>query len=196
MADGQIATRWLGVYSYDQSGSFPEAYVDTNFELRLCIGWFGRFRGTVLDAEPGILEPATIRGKLTADRITFEKRYGSLWVSDEFGNLSSVPWQQSYSIHCVCNFSDQRNRNTRVLRIWGEVRWTNGNSWELPATNETWTATPLTKHIQLVQSKTTRELSNVAKIAWLQHVRNWRDGKTRCHQLRNQHAMGLRSSNC
>lgn len=91
MADGQIAIRWLGVYSYDQSGSFPEAYVDTNFELQLRIGWFGRFRGTVLDAEPGILEPATIRGKLTADRITFDKRYGSLWVSDELVSCPPFP---------------------------------------------------------------------------------------------------------
>ena len=146
MADGQIATRWLGVYSYDQSGSLPECYADTNFELHLRIGWFGRFgrfRGTILDAEPGILEAATIRGKLTADRITFEKRYGSLWVSDEFGNVSSVPGQQSYSIKYVGKFNDDRKRITGVWNIWGEVRWITGNRWELPATSGTWTAMPL-----------------------------------------------------
>ena len=142
MPDGQIATRWLGVYSYDQSGSLPECYLDTKFELQLRIGWFGRFRGTILDDEPGILEPATICGKLTTDRITFEKRYGSLWVSDEFGNLSSVPGQQSHSIHYVGKFNDNRNRITGVWKIWGEVRWINGNRWALPATSGTWTAMP------------------------------------------------------
>ena len=144
MADGQIATRWLGVYSYDQSGSLPESYVDTNFELQLRIGWFGRFRGTILDAEPGILEPATIRGKLTADRITFEKRYVSLWVSDEFGDLSSVPGQQSYSIHYVGKFTENRNRINGFWNIWGDVRWINGNRWELPATSGTCTLQDLT----------------------------------------------------
>ena len=90
MVDGRTATRWLGVCTYDQSSSLTTPYVDISFEMQLNIGWFGRFKGTILDAEPGILEPATIRGKVTSDRITFEKRYGSLWVSDEFGNLSSV----------------------------------------------------------------------------------------------------------
>ena len=142
MVDGPIATHWLGVYSYGQSVSLPESYVDTNFELQLSIGWFSRFRGTVLDEEPGILEPATIRGKLNADRITFEKRHGSLWVSDEFGNLYSIPGQQSYSIHYVGKFSENRNRITGIWKIWGEVRWIKRNHWELPATSGTWTARP------------------------------------------------------
>ncbi len=141
MVDGPTATRWLGVYSYDQSGSLPTPYVDTNFEMQLNIGWFGRFRGTILDAEPGILEPATIRGKVTSDGMTFKKRYGSLWVSDEFGNLSSVPGQQSYPINDVGRFIENRSRITGVWNIWGEVRWVNGNRWELPSTSGTWTAT-------------------------------------------------------
>ena len=110
--------------------------------MKLDLGWFGRFKGTILNAEPGILEPATIRGKVTSYRITFEKRYESLWLSDEFGNLSSVPGQQSNTIYYAGKFMEKRSRITGVWTVLGESRWIDGMRWELSSISETWTATP------------------------------------------------------
>lgn len=95
MVDRSIATHWRGVYSYDQTYNLPEVYADTEFEMQLTFGWLGRFTGRIDDADPGIPEPATIRGRITESRISFEKQYSKLWLTDENGKVfafrSNVP---------------------------------------------------------------------------------------------------------
>ena len=91
MSNRSIATQWRGVYAYDQSfNGLTKAYADTEFEMQLTIGWFGRFTGKVLDSEPGITEPASIQGRLTKSRITFRKMYASFWVTEESGMTTTA----------------------------------------------------------------------------------------------------------
>ncbi len=141
MSDRSIATRWRGVYSYDQSfNGLTDVYADTEFEMQLAIGWFGRFTGKVLDSEPGITEPASIQGRLTKSRITFRKRYASLWVTNESGMLTVVPGQPSYILYYTGEFFENRNRIQGSWQIRAETRWLNGEQWDFPPTSGTWSA--------------------------------------------------------
>lgn len=138
-----IATRWLGVYCYDHDFHAPDLYADTKFEMTFAIGWFGRLSGTIVDAEPGIAEPASIRGWITRFRIAFKKQYASLWVPDESGNLSAIPGQKSYVLNYVGDIVDNGTRLTGTWQIPSQRRWIDGSPWDFPTCTGTWSAKSL-----------------------------------------------------
>ena len=141
MSDLSIATHWRGVYAYDRTpNDLAELYADTEFDMQLALGWFGRFTGRIIDAEPGIMEPATIRGRATKSRISFLKKYTSLWVIDESGTLSIVPGQPSYILYYDGDFFENRDRIKGKWQIRAETRWINEAQWDFPAFSGTWTA--------------------------------------------------------
>jgi hypothetical protein len=141
MSDRSIATQWRGVYAYDQSfNGLIKGYADTEFEMQLTIGWFGRFTGKVLDSEPGITEPASIQGRFTKSRITFRKMYASFWVTEESGMSTAVPGQPSYILYYAGEFFENRNRIKGIWQIRAETRWINGEQWDFPPTSGTWSA--------------------------------------------------------
>lgn len=138
-----IPTRWLGVYSYDHNYYPPDLYVDTEFEMNFAIGWFGSISGTVVDVQPGIVEPASIRGRITRLRIAFTKQYASLWVPDESGNVSAIPGQKSYVLHYVGDIVDSGTRLTGKWKIPSQRRWVDGSAWDFPTCTGTWSAKPV-----------------------------------------------------
>ena len=136
-----ILTHWRGVYAYDQAyNGMTELFADTEFDMQLTLGWLGRFTGIILDAEPGIDEPATIRGATTKSKIRFQKRYASLWVTDALGAISVVPGQPSYVLYYVGDFFENRNRIQGIWQIRAETRWIDNAPWDFPASSGTWTA--------------------------------------------------------
>jgi hypothetical protein len=136
-----MATQWRGIYAYDKAyNGLAELYADTGFDMQLTLGWFGRFKGRIIDAESGIVEPATIRGRASKSRISFLKRYASLWVTDEFGTLTAVPDQPSYVLYYDGDFYENRDRIKGTWQIRAETRWIDHAQWDFPAFSGTWTA--------------------------------------------------------
>jgi hypothetical protein len=143
MVDRSIVTHWRGVYSYDQTYNLPDLYAATEFEMHLTLGWLGRFTGRIDDADPGIPEPATIRGRVTESKISFKKQYSKLWLPDETGKVFAIPGQRSYILHYVGDFIENRNRITGTWQIHAESRWINGVQMEFAACNGSWSARPI-----------------------------------------------------
>ena len=140
MVQRLIASRWRGVYSYDKTPNLPSSCVDTEFDMRLKLGWFGRFTGSIEDSAHGIPEPATIRGRLSRAHISFSKSYVSFWVDDLSGEFKAIPGEKSYLIHYAGKFIEQRNRIVGNWEIRAERRWIDGEEWEFPGNSGTWTA--------------------------------------------------------
>lgn len=141
----KIATQWLGVYCYDQDFHLPDLYAETKFEMILVLGWFGRFKGTILDAEPGIPELASIRGRLNGAGIAFSKQYASLWIPDKSRQLAVISGQKSYVVYYVGEMVEGGTRITGTWHIPSERRWIDGVPWDFPTCTGTWTATSLRK---------------------------------------------------
>ena len=123
-----------------QGTNLPSSCVDTEFDMRLKLGWFGRFIGSIVDSENGIPEPATIRGRLSGSLISFSKLYASLWVEDLSGEFKAIPGEKSYVIYYAGKLIEQRNRIVGNWEIRAERRWIYGEEWELPGNSGTWTA--------------------------------------------------------
>lgn len=143
MADRSIITHWRGVYSYDQTYNLPDVYADTEFEMFLKIGWLGRFTGRINDTDPGIPEPASIRGRITDSRISFEKQYSRLWLLDLTGKLFAIHGQRSFKVHYVGEFIENRNRIIGTWQIHAESKWINGVQMQFSRCNGNWSAKPV-----------------------------------------------------
>ena len=93
----------------------PDSLVDTRFAMTWVIGWFGRIKGSIIDDHPGVPEPARITGRFIRDTVRFTKRYSSLWLLDEKGNLSKFPGQRSYVLYYEGRFE---GGETRIAGTW------------------------------------------------------------------------------
>ncbi|MDM4019574.1 hypothetical protein [Roseiconus lacunae] len=138
----KLTTRWEGTYSYDPIPELPSTFVDTAFVLNIRRGWFGKFSGEIRDSEPGIQEPASIKGWATLNRVRFTKTYPSFWISGEGGKLTRVPNLDPYVLH----YDGRLDGDEGCQRIEGT--WyippqhiqIGGQWFEMPQTTGTWIA--------------------------------------------------------
>lgn len=142
MRDRSISTHWVGHYSYDPSPDVPDSFTDTQFQLRMNVGWFGRVTGTVVDAESGIPGPAVISGRLKRRRLRFKKTYQNLWIPDNNGNLTIVPGQPSHILYYEGQLAQDGNELSGTWKTRTEVRRFGGELWQFQAISGTWIANP------------------------------------------------------
>lgn len=138
----RLPTQWEGKYSYDPLPELPSTFVDTTFELHIRPGWFGRFTGEIRDSEPGIQEPAAVKGWATASRVRFTKTYSSFWMSDESGQLKRVPNLDPYVLHYDGRLIDDEGC-ARIEGTWyipSQHIQIGGQWFEMPQTTGTWNA--------------------------------------------------------
>lgn len=140
MFETTAATHWAGVYRYDPGIEVPLLNREVEFSMHLELRWFGRFVGRIVEGHGGIPEPAQIEGRFSGRRIHFGKRYASLWVADESGKTVSVPGQPSAVLHYDGQLSDDRSRIEGTWLLPHEQFIVDGQEWEWPETNGTWSA--------------------------------------------------------
>ncbi|MDM4019594.1 hypothetical protein, partial [Roseiconus lacunae] len=116
--------------------------VDTAFVMNISLGWFGKFTGEIHDSEPGIPEPAMVKGWAASNRIRFTKTYPSFWMSDELGNLIRVPNLDPYVLHYDgrLNFDEEFQRIEGTWYIPAQRMQVDGQWFEMPQTTGTWIA--------------------------------------------------------
>lgn len=146
----KLPTNWEGVYSYDPIPELPSTFVDTAFVLIIRMGWLGRFTGEIRDSEPGIPEPAKVKGWAASGRIRFAKTYSSFWMADKHGTLTRMPSLAPYVLHYYgyLNGDDNCRRIEGTWCIPGQKLKIEGQSFEMPKTTGTWTATSTTEDVK------------------------------------------------
>lgn len=144
----KLPTTWNGVYSYDPFPGILSSFVDTAFVLNISPGWLGRFTGEIRDSEPGIQEPASVKGWAVSKRIRFAKTYSSFWISDEQGKLTCLPGIDPYVLHYDGRLSGSEGcwqiQGTWYISAQDVV--IDGQRLEMPQTTGTWSANSTTKN--------------------------------------------------
>jgi len=104
----KIPRHWVGSYSYTYGEGLPESMPKVDFGICIVVKAFGRFTGEVIEGDLGIPEPAKIIGKLTGNKIAFNKFYDSLWAVDENGESAAYKDADVPPIYYVGEFSEDR----------------------------------------------------------------------------------------
>lgn len=138
----RTATSWLGVYRYDSDENRLGTSLAVDFEMKLTWRWFGRFTGMIVESEQGVPEPAQIRGRLADKRIHFTKKYRSLWVVEQSGEIVRVPNQRPLVLHYEGEIVDRGRRIVGRWRSNAETRIIFGQRLWFPESMGTWEANP------------------------------------------------------
>jgi len=85
----KIPNQWVGSYSYTYGEGLPASMPKVDFDIHIVVKAFGRLTGEIIEGDLGIPEPAKIIGKLTGNKIAFNKFYDSLWAVDENGERAA-----------------------------------------------------------------------------------------------------------
>ena len=135
-----VSTQWKGHYRYDPGQvNFSENF-EVEFEMQLELLWFHRFSGTIVEHGEGVPEPADVLGRFAGQSIEFKKRYRSLWVGEEIGNMVSIPNSDPLDIEYQGEILDSGHRMTGRWTIPFQLRVINDVEMAIPATTGTWDA--------------------------------------------------------
>ena len=141
-----IATNWSGTYSYDPIRVVddflerPDVFTDTSFDLTLRVGWFGRFKGSMIDRPPGIPERAAVNGRISRNLIQFTKKYRAFWITDESGSLYKLDDQPPYVLYYEGKIENGGTQINGTWQIPQQTRIFDGQTCDFPVTTGTWIA--------------------------------------------------------
>ncbi len=92
MAKCDITGAWVGEYSYDRDSAFPVLPPAVGFCLNARPGWLGRFHGAIQDdSAEGVIESASMVGRVCGTRVSFRKQYPENYVFHE-GRTITLSW--------------------------------------------------------------------------------------------------------
>lgn len=129
---------WTGSYAYDSVFNLKFEPQETTFRLSLDFGWFGRFKGTVVDGpESSMRERGVVKGVFRKGKFEFIKEMpvGTYLREDGTVARDNHPHPPIYYIGDFDSDSQSVQGTWRMEAVRFEGLW-------YPETTGTWTARP------------------------------------------------------
>lgn len=133
---------WLGQFSFDDrfKSMHPIGLKTVRFEFTFRIRLFGLFTGEIRDCENGVPEPASVYGRVFANKsIWFTKTYPRTWVSVPETGERYLLENRKQVVRYQGIFEDPDTVSGR-WEIRSQRRVVNGIECEFPQVTGTWSA--------------------------------------------------------